>query len=228
MFPLSVKWPMGRWYLSGCSAMAPPIPTQTLTTCAFPGRAIKDTRGRLPVSPHHDGTKTQHGFVSLFPAPGGGFGLVWLDGSRATDPGGEKGIRQYGSRASLYNGDGKQLHEMLVSSRVCDCCSTSTAESSEGVIVAFRNRSSKEIRDIYISRLMGDHWSELHRSAMMMDGALRHARDQRARHCARGQKVAVAWFSAKDNQGHAFRSLLKRRRQDAFGPPTRVDDVVVR
>ena len=38
-----------------------------------------------PVSPHHDGTKTQHGFASLFQAPGAGLGLVWLDG-RAADP----------------------------------------------------------------------------------------------------------------------------------------------
>ena len=32
-----------------------------------------------PFSPHHDGTKTQHGFASLFDT-GGGLGLVWLDG----------------------------------------------------------------------------------------------------------------------------------------------------
>jgi hypothetical protein len=112
---------------------------------------------------------------------------------------------------------------MLVSSRVCDCCSTSTAESSEGVIVAFRNRSSKEIRDIYVSHLVGDHWSE---------PTVVHDDGWRIEACpingpaisARGQKVAVAWFSAKDNQGHAFVSFSSDSGK-TFGPPTRVDDV---
>src|SRR5262245_48634019 len=39
-----------------------------------------------PVTPHHDGTKTQHGFASIVPASGGGFLIAWLDG-RATHPG---------------------------------------------------------------------------------------------------------------------------------------------
>ena len=32
-----------------------------------------------PFSPHHDGTKTQHGFASFYETPDA-FGLVWLDG----------------------------------------------------------------------------------------------------------------------------------------------------
>src|SRR5688572_14865079 len=39
-----------------------------------------------PVTPHSDGTKSEHGFGSLFQAPGAGLGLVWLDG-RAMKPG---------------------------------------------------------------------------------------------------------------------------------------------
>ena len=43
-----------------------------------------------PVSPHHDGTQTEHGFASTFQAPGAEFGLVWIDG-RATNPEKETG-----------------------------------------------------------------------------------------------------------------------------------------
>ncbi|MBA3886287.1 MAG: exo-alpha-sialidase, partial [Acidobacteria bacterium] len=32
------------------------------------------------VTPHHDGTQTEHGFASLFQAPDNGLSLVWLDG----------------------------------------------------------------------------------------------------------------------------------------------------
>ena len=52
-----------------------------------------------PVSPHHDGTETEHGFASLFPAPGAGFGVVWIDG-RATDP--EKETGDMSLRSSVY------------------------------------------------------------------------------------------------------------------------------
>ena len=38
-------------------------------------------------TPHSDGTKTEHGFASLFQMPGAGLGLAWLDG-RAMKPGG--------------------------------------------------------------------------------------------------------------------------------------------
>jgi hypothetical protein len=31
-------------------------------------------------TPHSDGTKTEHGFASLFQMPGAGLGLIWLDG----------------------------------------------------------------------------------------------------------------------------------------------------
>src|SRR5688500_14242919 len=33
-----------------------------------------------PLVPHRDGTQTEHGFVSLFPAGGARLGAVWLDG----------------------------------------------------------------------------------------------------------------------------------------------------
>ena len=36
-------------------------------------------------TPHTDGTRTEHGFASLFEMPGAGLRLVWLDG-RATKP----------------------------------------------------------------------------------------------------------------------------------------------
>src|SRR5713226_5714715 len=45
--------------------------------------AFSRDRGRTwsaSVAPHHDGTRTEHGFASLFPMPGQGLGVVWLDG----------------------------------------------------------------------------------------------------------------------------------------------------
>ena len=173
-----------------------------------------------PSSPHHDGTKTQHGFVSLFPTPNAGFGLVWLDG-RATNPETETG--DMALRAAVYGGNGKQTGEMVVSSRVCDCCATSAAETSEGVIVAYRNRSAAEVRDIYVTRYADGRWSAP--TAVHNDG-------WRIEACpingpaisARGRDVAVAWYTAKDNKGRAFVAFSHDAGR-TFGEPIRIDDV---
>jgi hypothetical protein len=172
-----------------------------------------------PVSPHHDGTQTQHGFVSLFQAPGAGLGLVWLDG-RATDP--EKETGDMSLRSSVYDLDGKQLTEAVVKSRVCECCSTATAQTSEGVIVAFRNRSATEVRDIYVSRLVSGRWST---------PAVVHGDGWRINACpingpavsANGRDVAVAWFTAKNDQGRAFVAFSHDAGR-TFGAPVRADD----
>lgn len=44
------------------------------------------------IIPHRDGTRTEHGFVSMFAEDGGEIGMVWLDGrNMAEDPGGGHG-----------------------------------------------------------------------------------------------------------------------------------------
>src|SRR5262245_55822163 len=68
-----------------------------------------------PATPHHDGTLTEHGFASLYAAPGGGLGLVWLDG-RAGDT--------TALRSAVLAADGSQTSETLVDDRVCECCPT--------------------------------------------------------------------------------------------------------
>src|SRR5438105_1712114 len=94
------------------------------------------------ITPHHDRTETQHGFASLFPAAGGGLGVVWLDG-RATSTKLAKPSDNMSLRAAAFNSLGKQVQDLAIDARVCDCCPTSVAVSADGPIVAFRNRSAK-------------------------------------------------------------------------------------
>jgi hypothetical protein len=172
-----------------------------------------------PVSPYQDRTQTQHGFVTLFQAPGAGLGVVWLDG-RGTNP--EKATGDMALRASIHAPDGKQLGETLVDSRVCECCSTSAATTSEGVIVAYRDRSADEVRDIYVTRLTGNAWSApvlVHRDGWQINGCPINGPSV----SARGRNVAVAWFTAKENQGQAYVAFSGDAGR-TFGPAVRVDD----
>ena len=126
----------------------------TPTTSASRFRETTANRGRRRRLPHHDGTPTEHGFASLFQAPGAGLGLVWLDGRamKAAKPD-EEPSGSMGLRAAVFDRQGAQVSETVVDDRVCECCPTAVAVTSEGPIVAFRDRSQDEIRDIYVSRL---------------------------------------------------------------------------
>lgn len=176
-----------------------------------------------PVTPHHDGTKTQHGFASIVPTAGGGFLIVWLDG-RATHPGAQN-LAEAGSmtlRSAEFDAKGAQRREALIDARVCDCCPLSMAVTAAGPIVAFRDRSAEEIRDIAVARLAGGKWTPstiVHRDGWKIEGCPVNGPSV----AAAGRSVAVAWFSGATGNGRAFAAFSN----DAglkFGTAVRVDD----
>jgi hypothetical protein len=176
-----------------------------------------------PFSPHHDGTKMQHGFASLFDT-GAGLGLIWLDG-RAMKPGtgpDDEGTGDMALRGAHFDRAWKQLSEDVVDVRVCECCPTAAAVSLDGPIVAYRNRSADEVRDIYVSRFTGDAWTVpavVHEDGWKIDGCPVNG----PAISANGRAVAVAWFTAPKDEGHAFVAFS----QDAgrtFSAPVQVDD----
>jgi hypothetical protein len=171
-----------------------------------------------PTTPHHDGTKTQHGFVSMFPLPANRIGLVWLDGRNTVVPENDNMT----VRAATFDRDGRQAGETLVDDRVCDCCPTAVALTSDGPIAAFRDRSPKEIRDISVSRLVNGAWT---RSASVHDDGwtIDACPINGPAVAARGRDVVVAWFTAKQDQGQAF-AAFSRDGGATFGAPVRLDD----
>jgi hypothetical protein len=156
-----------------------------------------------PVMPHRDGTQTEHGFVSMFPAPGGALGAIWLDGREMKPAEGAHG-HGHGEmtlRAATLGPRGEIAAEALLDTRVCECCQTSAATTSEGVVVVYRDRSDKEMRDISIVRLAGGRWSEpraVHADGWQLDGCPVNGPAV----AAAGRRVAVAWFTMAGGAPH--------------------------
>ena len=173
-------------------------------------------------SPHHDGTKTQHGFVSLLELADGGLGMVWLDGrdqeQNTTDPLGGSMALYFASFDSSW----KQTAETVVNARVCECCQTAAVVTADGVLTAFRDRTAEEIRDVKVSRLEGGKWSpelSLHDDNWKIEACPINGPAL----SARGRQVAAAWFAAPNDNGRAFVAFS----QDAgktWGNPIRLDD----
>jgi hypothetical protein len=176
-------------------------------------------------TPHHDGTQTEHGFASLFQMPGAGLGLIWLDG-RAMKAGAHDSHESGGAmtvRSATFDRSGRQLTEAPVDLRVCECCPTAAAVTADGPIVAYRDRSGDEIRDIYVSRLIAGRWTTPRAV---------HADNWRIAACpvngpalsAIERTVATAWFTANGDDGRAF-VAFSTDAGATFGAPVRLDDV---
>ena len=187
-------------------------------------RSIDDGKTWTPsFTPHHDRTQTEHGFASLYEMPGGGLGLVWLDGRAMKSEGHDgHGGGEMSLRSAVFDSAGKQLAEDAVDLRVCECCPTAAAVTSEGPIVAYRDRSPAEIRDIYIARLVHGKWTEpvavhddnWHIAACPVNGPALSAA---------GRRVAIAWFTAKGESGHSYAAFSSDAGK-TFSAPIRLDD----
>jgi hypothetical protein len=187
-----------------------------LSTSADSGRTWT-----APVIPHRDSASGEHGFVSFF-AHGSSFGLVWLDGRElAVRPGlADQAQRSMTLRATTFAG-GKQAAEVVVDPRVCECCPTSAARTSDGAIVAYRDRSDDEVRDIAVARFSGGAWSApaiVHRDQWQINGCPVNGPAV----AAIDSTVAVAWFTIAGGTPHTYVAFSSDGGRE-FGAPVRVD-----
>jgi hypothetical protein len=180
----------------------------------------------VPITPHRDGTQTEHGFVSLFELTEKTFGLVWLDGremimaeSSNHSAHGEGGMTL---RSAVYSTDGRLLEEHLLDSLVCECCPTAATATHNGILVAYRDRSMREIRNIYAALYDRGTWS---RPQLVFDDGWKipGCPVNGPALATEGHTSAIAWFTAPE--GNA-RVNLAFTNDDAvsFGKPIRVDD----
>jgi len=149
------------------------------------------TRG---VTPHSDGTRTEHGFGSLFPMPDRGLGLVWLDGRAMTAGHGDHGGGDMSLRYGAFGRDRAQRAETAIDTRVCECCPTASAITADGPIVAYRDRGPDNRRDIYVARLVNGTWSA--GAPVHDDGWIFPACPVNGPALsARGRDVVIAWYT---------------------------------
>jgi len=155
-----------------------------------------------PIIPHTDGTRTEHGFVSLFPWKRG-VGALWLDGRNMVEDGhGTHGATDAGGmtlRSAIIGVDTNITNPRLIDDLVCDCCQTDIAITDNGPIAVYRNRTREEIRDIYVARSIDGSW--LPGQLVADDGwEISGCPVNGPAIVANGTDVAVAWFTAPNNR----------------------------
>jgi hypothetical protein len=180
-----------------------------------------------PVVPHSDKTLTEHGFVSLIPLADGRVGAAWLDGRNLKDV--KEGEEEKGPlpvsmtlRYATIDAGGRVSDEALLDERVCECCQTSAALTSEGPVVVYRDRSETEVRDIYIVRRQGDGWSAP-RPVYADNWEINGCPVNGPSVAADGRRVAVAWFTEASGEPRV-KVAFSEDAGATFGGPVQVDD----
>ena len=172
-------------------------------------------------TPHHDGLQREHGFASLLPMPGRGLALIWLDGRHTSATADHDASGAMSLRYATFDGQWRQTSEVQVDDRVCDCCPTTAVMTGDGPLVAYRDRSGDETRDIYVARLEGQAWSTP-RAAHADNWQIAACPVNGPRLSARGRDVALAWFTGRDDVGRSFVAFSNDAGR-SFGRPIQVD-----
>jgi len=177
------------------------------------------------VTLHDDNKKAEHGFVSILPY-NEQFFVCWLDGRKTAseeshgDHDGHHG--EMTLRAALVDKKGNKINEWELDGRVCDCCQTSAAITSDGPVVVYRDRSDNEVRDMSIVRYANGEWSTPETI---------HADNWQIKACpvngpradAINNNLAIAWFSMTDKKGQV-NVIFSNDGGVTFKEPIRIDE----
>ncbi|MES2374494.1 MAG: sialidase family protein [Bacteroidota bacterium] len=174
---------------------------------------------------NEDGKKAEHGFVSLVPY-GNSFFVAWLDGRNAAMEGeGGHSAGHHGQmtlRAAIIDKSGTKISEWELDNRVCDCCQTTAAITTNGPVVIYRDRSESEVRDISIVRFVNGQWTEP-KTIFADNWTIAGCPVNGPRVDARGNNMAVARFTSPDKKGQVS-VVFSQDGGATFGAPIRVDE----
>jgi hypothetical protein len=179
----------------------------------------------VPMSPHDDGTFTEHGFVTLVPEPDGSVTAVWLDGRETTSAAepmaGEHGGGPMTLRSARVDASGSVSGAALLDARTCDCCQTGAALVGNDLVVVYRDRSDEEVRDIWSVARRAGEWSEptrLSHDEWKIPGCPVNgpAID------AHGTDLVVAWFALVDGVPEV-KAVFSRDGGRGFGDPILIE-----
>lgn len=145
-----------------------------------------------PVMAHHDHSPVQHGLASMVASGPHEASIFWLQALKGED--GPVSLRR-----TIIGADGKEIREEELDSDVCSCCPTSVVKTAKGLLVAYRDHTPQDIRDIAVIRFENGKWSsskilnpdQWQINACPVNAASASAKDNR---------VAIAWYTeASDN-----------------------------
>ncbi|MDA8818688.1 sialidase [Flavobacteriaceae bacterium] len=171
---------------------------------------------------HTDGVKAEHGFVSIIPNHNQGFFITWLDGRNTVDKDLGGHHKPMTIRFAEITNKGDIIDENELDSATCDCCQTSIAVTNNGPVVVYRDRSEKEVRDIYIVRKTNGIWDDpipVHNDGWEINGCPVNG----PKVASNSNNLAVSWFTVSSENPTVNLSFSKSNGA-SFGTPIKIND----
>jgi hypothetical protein len=109
------------------------------------------TQWTTPVMAHRDRSPVQHALASMTVSGDDEASLVWLEALKGEDA-------PSALKRTVVNSSGAVVKEETLDSDVCTCCPTSIVKTGKGLLVAYRDHSPQDIRDIGIIRFENGRW----------------------------------------------------------------------
>jgi hypothetical protein len=144
---------------------------------------------------HRDSSLSEHSLVSMAEF-GNEVSIVWLD-ERNGEKSGKTALMQ-----RSWKPDGTLGPEIMLDDDVCSCCPTTSAPIAGGILIAYRNHTQDNIRDIYLVRQSKSGWSKpypLHADNWHINGCPTNAADLAT---DGGQRAAILWYTGAGDQPH--------------------------
>ena len=176
--------------------------------------ASKDgVKWTAPVMAHKDRSPVQHALASMAASGPQEASVVWLEALKGEDD-------PSNLKRTVVSSDGKVVKEESLDPDVCTCCPTSIVKTARGLLVAYRDHTPQEIRDIATIRFEGGKWlpskilnpDKWQINACPVNGASAAAKDNR---------VAIAWFTEAEDSPRT-QLVLSTDGGTTFGKPVRI------
>lgn len=148
-------------------------------------------RWTTPVMGHHDKSDVQHGLASIV-AGDKDASIFWLQALNGPD-------KPTSLMRTIISTDGSEIKEETLDPDVCECCPTAAVRTARGILVAYRDHTKDDIRDIAVTRLESGRWTSpkiVYPDKWQVDACPVNA----ASAAAKGDKVAIAWYTASGDK----------------------------
>ncbi len=171
---------------------------------------------------HKDGIPAEHGFVSMLPY-GDGFFATWLDGRNTKGDSHDVEADNHGHghggamtlRGTFFKNNDTSNDGVELDSRICECCQTAAYVQENEVLVAYRDRSEEEIRDISIVKYEDGFWTKpqtpnpdnWNMTACPVNGPAL---------AGKGDDVVMAWYTAQAEKPRVQIAFSRNGGQDFF------------
>jgi len=166
-----------------------------------------------PGMAHKDRSPVQHGLVSIVASGPQEASLFWLQALKGED--GPVSLMR-----TVVGADGKEIKEEELDKDTCSCCPTSTVKTARGLLVAYRDHTPKDIRDVAVLRFENGRWSEskvLYPDNWEINACPVNA----ASAAARDNRVAISWYTEGDDSPRV-QVVFSSDAGATFGKPTKV------